>query len=84
MPTAILAAWACVQVKDCVDAVFCASCDGTIEMPEARFFEYAGVEVVLEVPVVDRYTDAVQSERLEERGIGVREKVFKKLLWADG
>jgi hypothetical protein len=42
-------------------------------------FEHPRVHVVLEVTVVDRETDAVESERGEESGVGVGEEVFEKL-----
>ena len=59
--------------------MFRARCDGSVEVFKPQLFQDAGIQVVFEVAVVDRDADAVQSERLEKRCVGLGEKVFKEL-----
>ncbi len=79
VPAAVLPAGSGVHVQDCVDAVLRTSSYDPVEMPEPFGFEDARSEVILEVPVVDRYANAVQPQRLEESSIGLGEEVFQEL-----
>lgn len=50
-----------------------------IEVLEAARLEHPRVHVILEMPVVDRDADAVESERLEEYRVGLCEEVLQEL-----
>lgn len=71
-----------MHVDDSVYLVLCACLDDAVEVMEALDLEYTGLVVILEMSVVHCYADAIQPEGLEEGGIRLSERVFKKLSFA--
>ena len=68
-----------MQVEDRVDAVLGTDVNNAVEMLEALGFQDSWVHVILEMAVIERNADAVESKGLEEGGIFVLEKVLEEL-----
>jgi len=68
-----------MEVQDCIKPMFCTQLDHTIQVLESLRFEHSRLHVVLEVTIVERNTNAVETKRGKEGGIGVTEEVFEKL-----
>ena len=79
VPSSILPSWCSVHIEDGVDTLLGAEADYAIKVSKPIFFQYSGIHVVLEVAVVDRNSNAVEAERLEEYGVILHEEVFQKL-----
>lgn len=62
VPALVLTAWECVHVQDGVDILRSTGFNDAIDESEPFLLDDAGVEIVHEVPVIDRYPDAIQSE----------------------
>lgn len=68
-----------MHINNGVYLVLCTCLDDTVEMTEPLCLEYTGIVVIFEMSVAHSYADAIQPERLEEGGIGLRKEVFEKL-----
>jgi hypothetical protein len=49
-------------------------------MLQPLLLEHPRVHIILQMPIVDRQPDSVQTERGEAFGIGLGEKVFQELV----
>ena len=49
----------------------------SIEMLEALLLEHSRIHVIFQVPIIERYPNAVEFQTGEELGIGFREEVLE-------
>jgi hypothetical protein len=84
-----------VKIQDGVDTVLSTDIDHPVEVLETFGLKHTRVHVIcrvsseselsscprrtFEVTVVERNSDAVQTQALEERGVGILEEVLEKL-----
>ena len=65
-----------MHVQNGVNAILSTQINYSIEMLESLFLQNSRVHVVLEVTIIYRDPNTVQTKRLEEFGIVVLEEVF--------
>jgi hypothetical protein len=78
MPALILATGKGMHVKNRVDAFCSASLDDSIRQTETAFLDLEIFGVVHEVAMVDRHSDAIQSQRSQKFSIFSGEEVVKE------
>ena len=80
MPSLVLATRERMHVQDCVDSFRSTCFDDSIDQTEATLLDLEVFGIVHKMAVVDRHSDAIQSQRGEELGICSREEVIEKFV----
>lgn len=79
VPVSVLPSRDGVHVDDGVDLLLSAKVDDSIQPFQAFWFQYSWVQVVFEMAVVNRNSDAVETELGVEFGVFVGEESFEEL-----
>lgn len=80
LPIRILTPGHRMQVQHCPDSMFLAEIHNTVEVLEPGGLEHARVHVILEVVVVKRDAETVESQWGEECGVGIVEEMCEELV----
>lgn len=79
MPALVLPSGERVHIDYGVQAFGCAGIHYPVDEAETLGLDNRGVQIIHKVPMVDRYADAIETQRRKELGVFYGEEVLEKL-----